>query len=677
MMTITIADQMFSRPENDRRVMSAWDRFQREQSTDGATLRPVIDDSWRRCQQASVDPGQAQAPLPITESKLHLLRDQCAELLGAGSPVMALARDFLSETGTVMVLTDERGTVLNLEGDTSTLGAAEGVHLLSGANWSESACGTNAIGTTLAIRQPVQIHSAEHYCEGIKRWSCSATVIRDPLDGATLGVLDVSGLTAAYSRHTLALVVSTAARIESRLAQNELDIRCSLLEASIDRITDSTNDGVILFDRRGRAIKANGRAMQMLLELERAGAAAAGLRLADIKIGNNGQPISLPAWAQRDCLEPVRVHGRQVGALLTLPNRLRSDSTFRSIPAAPATPPDPSFERVIGRSAAIRLTIARARQLARSRVPVLLCGETGVGKEVFARGIHEANADPKAPFVALNCGGFSRELLGSELFGHVEGSFTGAKRGGMIGKIEAANGGTLFLDEIGEMPIDLQPHFLRVLEEGEVYRLGENKPRKVSFRLIAATHRDLRKEIRDGNFRMDLFYRIAVTSITIPPLRERADDIALLAEHYLERLSQQHGLSATRMSHGVLDMLRRYPWPGNVREFRNAIEGMLLTAQGTLITQADLPPEILQSLPDDSAPAVPEDGPRPRDLTRLELAERAMLTDAIRQCRGNMTAVARHLGIAKSTVYLKLRRFGLEDVVDERRNSLAQQPGAH
>lgn len=660
-------EQMFSRPENDRRVMLAWERFQQDPSTDPSGLRSLIDDSWRRCQLASVDPGQAQAPITISGGKLYQLRDQCAELLGASTPVMAQARTFLSETGTVMVLTDTHGTVLSMEGDPRTLGAAENVHLLAGANWSESASGTNAIGTTLSVGQPVQIHSAEHYCEGIKRWSCSATVIRDSLDGTPLGSIDVSGLTGSYSRHTLALVVSTAARIESRLAQTELDLRYSLLEACVHLMNDQNSDGVILFDRRGRAIKANHQAAEMLIELERANIGLSGLRLPDIRITGDDQSLVLPQWAQRDHLEPVLVEGKQVGALLTMPNRQRTKNVFVSLPSMPIEDQDTSFERVIGVSAAIRSTVSRARQLAKSRVPVLLTGETGVGKEVFARGIHEAHSTPGAPFVALNCGGFSRELLSSELFGHAEGSFTGAKRGGMIGKIEAANGGTLFLDEIGEMPMDLQPNFLRVLEEGEVYRLGENKPRKVSFRLVAATHRDLRKEIRDGNFRMDLFYRIAVTSTHIPPLRERQEDIPLLFQHYVKQLSKQHGLGVKEVRPSVMNALQRYGWPGNVREFRNAVESMLLTAPGSVITEGDLPPELLQMAQVATQPSAVDGDSHARDLTRLEAAEREALIGAMRQCLGNLTAVARHLGIAKSTVYLKLKRFGLESLVDELR----------
>jgi len=210
----------------------------------------------------------------------------------------------------------------------------------------------------------------------------------------------------------------------------------------------------------------------------------------------------------------VTVNGEPLGTLLVMPLA----HAHRTVAARPSTLErlvagrDEGFENVLTSDPAMREVIARARQLARSRAPVLLQGETGSGKEEFARGIHGAST---GPYVALNCGGLSRELLASELFGYADGAFTGARKGGMVGKIEAANGGTLFLDEIGEMPPDMQPHLLRVLEQGEIYRLGENTPRKVTFRLIAATHRDLRQEVAAGRFRMDLFYRVAVTSLRI------------------------------------------------------------------------------------------------------------------------------------------------------------------
>ena len=496
-MAATIPGQMFSIPENDGHIMSSWERFLSGDEAASDALRRLIDDSWWRCQVASVDPGRYQAPPPIGENSLHTLRDECGELLSASAPVMASARDFLSETGTVMVLTDQSGTILNLEGDMSTRGAAENVHLLSGANWSELACGTNAIGTALEVGQPVQIHSAEHYCAGIKRWSCSATVIRDPYDGSILGVVDVSGLSASYSRHSLALVVATAGRIENRLAKIELGIRYRLLEGCVDRLSGTSADGIIVFDRRGRAIKANGRASAALADLGIGELAVAPDGLASLSLSwkkGRRAPDERPEWMREEWLEPVIQNGEHIGAVLTLPGRRNAGSgrVSNAVFSCDAAEKG-AFERVVGESPALLQAVGRAQQLAKSRVPVLLLGETGVGKDVFARCIHESGATRDAPFVALNCGGFSRELLTSELFGYTEGSFTGARRGGMIGKIEAADGGTLFLDEIGEMPIDLQPHFLRVLEEGEVYRLGENKPRKVNFRLIAATNRDLRK----------------------------------------------------------------------------------------------------------------------------------------------------------------------------------------
>lgn len=669
-MASAIPGQLFSVPENDRHIMASWERFLSGDEGGSDALRRLIDDSWRRCHGASVDPAIYQAPPPIKENSLHSLQTECSELLTASTPVMASARDFLAETGTVMVLTDQSGTILNLEGDVSTRGAAEDVHLLSGANWSELACGTNAIGTALAVGHAVQIHSAEHYCAGIKRWSCAATVVRDPYDKSILGVVDVSALTESYNRLSLALVMATAGRIENRLAKLELDIRYRLLEGCVDRLSSVTSDGVIVFDRRGRAIKSNGRSSAVMADLGVGPSVFGPDGLASLSLRwekGKETPDEMPDWIRREWLEPVIENGEHIGTVLTLPSRRGSTlvGNRSSMSAAAVEPADKGgFERAIGKSPALMQAIGRAKQLAKSRVPVLLLGETGVGKDVFARCIHESGAPKDAPFVALNCGGFSRELLTSELFGYTEGAFTGARQGGAIGKIEAANGGTLFLDEIGEMPLDLQPHFLRVLEEGEVYRLGENKPRKVNFRLIAATNRDLRKEIQSGGFRMDLFYRVAVTSINIPPLRERAEDIPLLGEHYLTLLSQRHGMDVRTLSPHVIKALQQYAWPGNIREFRNVMESMLLTSQDELLTEHDLPAYLgspVQTAPAAAPEAEPAAAIDEPVLSNLENAERDVILSAIRKYSGNMTAVAREVGIAKSTLYVKLKRFGIDE----------------
>lgn len=335
--------------------------------------------------------------------------------------------------------------------------------------------------------------------------------------------------------------------------------------------------------------------------------------------------------------------------------------------ALPSIAPPDGFSRIIGTSARLTQVIKKARLLAGVDAAVLLHGETGVGKEMFARAIHDDGPNRRAPFVALNCGGLPRELLASELFGYVDGAFTGARRSGMMGKVEAAHGGTLFLDEIAELPLDLQPYLLRVLEGGEVYPLGSNKPRTVKFRLIAACNRDLRVEVQSGRFRMDLFYRIAVTSLHIPALRERKDDLPALVEHFVEALSQRQASMPKRFSPEVLEAFGRYSWPGNLRELRNVVEAMSLLSETEVVGMSTLPADLLAPVP---APlqAMPRPG---GTLGGLREAERETIEAAIRQQDGNLTLVARDLGISRSTLYLKLKKYGLEHSLDQARSHLS------
>ena len=672
------AGQMFSQPEHDRDVMSMWERLLCGDEGSSDALRRLIDDSWRRCLIARVNPRRDEAPPPLEEDSLYTLRQKHGDLLQASTPVMAHAREFLSETGTVMVLTDQSGTILNLEGDPATLLAAENMNMTPGGNWSEAASGTNAIGTALAVGHPVQIHSAEHYCAGIKRWTCSSTVILDPYDSSILGAIDVSGLQQTYNRHSLALVVAAASRIESRLVKKEMEIRFRLLERCMHRLTSSSaGDGVIVFDRRGNPVKANETAEAALKALDAGHFTGRKLELSSLSLGRivNGVPTSLDPWIRPEWLDPIFDNGVRVGTVLTVPLP-RRHGAIKDVLAArgdAVRTGASKLDQIIGNDPELLEAVERARQLAKSNVPVLLLGETGVGKEVFANGIHECGSQKGAPCVALNCGGLSRELLAAELFGYAEGSFTGARRGGMIGKIEAANGGTLFLDELGEMPLDLQPHLLRVLEESEIYRLGENTPRKVKFRLIAATNRDLRKDVTDGKFRMDLFYRVAVTSIRIPPLRNRAGDIQLLAEHFLGKLARQHGLDVPVLASSAVTCMASYEWPGNVRELKNVLEGMLLSFSDGVLTERALPPEVRAARGMASTSAVAASTAFV-DSSQLEIAERGVILAAINAYNGNMTATARSLGISKSTLYARMRRFGLDAHVQELRTS---RSGAH
>jgi transcriptional regulator with PAS, ATPase and Fis domain len=322
------------------------------------------------------------------------------------------------------------------------------------------------------------------------------------------------------------------------------------------------------------------------------------------------------------------------------------------------------FSDLVGDSPRLTKVIQKARVLAGVNASVLLHGETGVGKEVFARAIHEQGPFRRAPFIALNCGGLPRDLLASELFGYVDGAFTGARRSGMMGKVEAAHGGTLFLDEIAELPMDLQPYLLRVLEGGEVYPLGSNKPRTVNFRLISACNRDLHQEVRAQRFRMDLFYRISVTSLLIPPLRERIEDLPALVEHFAELVAERHGGSPKTFAPEVIEAFARYAWPGNLRELRNVVEAMTLLSDQEVVGMSALPVDLQLSSEPQTIALMPEPG---LSGGALREAERDTIEGAIRVHNGNLTLAARNLGISRSTMYIKLRKYGFEQTLDELR----------
>src|SRR5262245_57626430 len=498
-------------------VTSAWERLVCGVGVPADTVRAVIEHSWTRCYSAGVDPAATRAQSPTSDEGLGRLLERFRDVIDVSVPVMEQVRESLSESGTMMILTDPSGVILKTEGDPGTLEVAEDVRLVNGANWDELVCGTNAIGTALSLKEPVQVHATEHFCAGIKPWSCSAVVWRDPAYGEILGVLDVSGLSSRFHRNWLPLAMMTAGRIEAELAARQMESRWRLVEAGLHGLSRASSSAVMLFDRQGRLVKAEGVTSHSRASLGGCGDWSAGRRIEAFDADSGHGGAALPDWLRPEWVQPVMRGGQRLGTVVVLPDALRREPARRTVDTRATTftvgQTSTTLGPIIGRSTALRQALEKAKHLADLDVPVLLHGETGVGKEMFARAIHEGRQRTNVPFVALNCGGLPRDILASELFGYVEGAFTGAKRSGMIGKIEAARGGTLFLDEIGEMPLELQPYLLRVLEGGELYPLGASQPRNVQFKLIAATNKDLRAEVAAGRFRQDLFYRVSVTAL--------------------------------------------------------------------------------------------------------------------------------------------------------------------
>jgi transcriptional regulator of acetoin/glycerol metabolism len=627
-----------------RGVGRAWERFLSACSIDGIGVRDVVLDSWRRCVEQGVDPRRSAATVSVAGEALDGLYRANDALYEAIKICVAPAVRHLAGTRTVLITSDARGTLLTADGDPPLADQMIANRIVPGACWGEDGGGTNAIGTALTLGQPTQIHSQEHFCEAGKPWSCNAGLIRDPVDHRILGAVDVTGPNEMLVMHATAFVATLVERIEAQILARETMDRCRLIEAFYEQTTPG--DAVIVCDARGRIVKTT----SAVREIATPGEMRAALT-ADARIGGlSGETLEredfgrLPDWLKPEWLVPLRSGGRCTGALLRLP-------MSRGAPKpAPAVPLPPGFRQMAEASPSLEPVLRQADRFARRKVPLLLEGETGTGKDLLARAIHAAGPTAAGPFLALNCAALPRELLASELFGYADGAFTGARRGGARGKFEQAHGGTLFLDEIGDMPLDLQPYLLRVLEENVVWRLGEGSPRPVDVRVIAATNRALSQEVADGRFRADLYYRLNVASLVLPALRDRLADLPALAEHLLGRITAGSGRKL-QIGDDVMRIFRQHSWPGNVRELHNALERLALLATDEVLRAAHLP-AALQSAAAGSgaAPEVPG--------ATLKSAEQLMIFATLRRERGNCSRAARALGISRATLYRRLSAYG-------------------
>jgi transcriptional regulator of acetoin/glycerol metabolism len=617
-------------------TMRAWERFLTDDPHGIDPLRNVVVSSWRRSRELGINPCGRAAPLAAHGDAMAHLRARHAGLLAAASDVFTTSAQLLGGSRSLMLLTNPDGIVLDAVGDPQTLDDGQTIHLMQGGDWREDTVGTNGIGTALATRRPAQVHAAEHFCEGIKAWTCAAAPIFELGTGQVLGIVDISGPPATYQRNNLSLAVSIARQIEMVMHERASRERMRLLEVCLERMSARDVAGLVAIDREGRLVHNSAR----LHNLGSVGQRLPGL---DRHAAVDDWVLSLPPSLSADWFDVVRVDGRAIGAVLVIPESARPRAV-----AAPGS--DLGFDAIVGDSPALAQVLTRTRQLRGKRVPVLIEGETGVGKELFARALHGEMRDSH-PFVVFNCGAVVKELLASELFGYVRGAFTGATTAGAVGRFEQAHGGTLCLDEIGEMPLDLQSFLLRVLEDGVIYRLGSGQPHAVDVRLIAMTNRNLLDEVAAGRFRRDLYHRLSVTRLQPPPLRDRAGDVDLLVAHFNRQLAARHGVPERRFDGPALALLRDYDWPGNVRELRNLVESMLLMAEGEWVSEAEIAC-LIEHRPCPGVAAEPSSA-------SLEDAERVAILQATRQCHGNLAEAARSLRISRSTLYRKMERYGL------------------
>ncbi|MDW3224349.1 MAG: sigma-54-dependent Fis family transcriptional regulator [Paracoccaceae bacterium] len=650
-----------SHSENDTR--EAWERFVSSVTRHDerpSKVRNEILDSWKRSKAFGVNAG-AQASRKIDdENQLYLRCERNAALRKAATVAFKRLEPHLKEAKTILILADDQGVVIEAIGDSVVLENGKDIHLEVGGDWSEATIGTNGIGTALRTGRPAYVHASEHFVEGVQSWTCAGAPIRDPFTQTTIAVVNLSGPPQIFRQHNVALVLATAHEIEIALADQKQAERTQLLEAFLLSDQGRGNDGVVLVDQSGRVQFRRGLETD---HLERGRELTVGHKLLPKLEGLTDQDIPklLPVNLETRGIERLRLDGEFRGAAVFLKDKSKAQrkvvETCRIRPRANVVE---SEIQIVGRSPKMLDAIGLAERAALANVSVLIHGETGVGKELFARLIHSRLPDAKAPYVPVNCAAVSGELIGAELFGYAGGAFTGAAPGGRAGKFELAHRGVLCLDEIGDMPIELQPYLLRALEQRSIYRVGDSKRRNVDVRLVAMTNRDLRCEIEKGKFRRDLFYRIGVLTIEVPPLRERREDVPALVEHFSDLFAAKPGHTRMTFTERALELLCNYQWPGNVRELRNVVQRFYLVKSDRVVTAQDLPSEIQDDFEagDAGSPEYILDA----NSGDLESIEAGAIRRTIVAENGNLTRVAAVLGISRPTLYRKIKRYHIRKI---------------
>ncbi|HEX5306719.1 MAG TPA: sigma-54-dependent Fis family transcriptional regulator [Dyella sp.] len=615
---------------------------------------PHVAKSWERClNRYSMEPDAERHTVVLDAASVRARQETLGELLGVARAEMENLYEQIAGSGYAVILSDAEAVVLSAITDAGAKRHFRGAGLWVGAVWSEQNEGTNGLGTAIAERTPVTVYGGEHFRRYNAALSCCGAPILD-VDGEVLAVLDASAASTSDTRlvqsHTMALVSMSA----------NLIARCHFLSRFRDAWVlrfHSRAEFVGLLHEALMAVDASGK----ILAVNDAAIVQLGMSTREQLVGRGIDsilPLDFATLEQRAATEPTTLwpmrdlaYGRRFFANARAPQGQRTMASHpcRSAPAEP-TP----LRRHVGGDPRMLHNLSCGRQLFGRRVPILLQGATGTGKEVFAKALHRASSWAEKPFVAVNCAAIPEALIESELFGYTRGAFTDAAREGHVGKIRQSSGGTLFLDEIGDMPLALQTRLLRVLEEHEIVPLGGDAAIPVDLHVISASHHDLLAMVQAGTFREDLYYRLNGITLELPPLRERTDKRELI--HTLLREERPDG-EPPRVDDAAMDRLLAYPWPGNIRQLRNVLRtAAALCGEGAAIGVEHLGREF-RPPPRDPVSHAPAEMRHDDDTVGpLRTAERDALMHELERMHWNISRTAATLGVSRNTLYRKIRK---------------------
>ncbi|MGV8906195.1 MAG: sigma-54-dependent Fis family transcriptional regulator [Acetobacterium sp.] len=622
--------------------------------------KALLSRSHERCIEYGVEKNGAFPVQMIRNEKLNIILERNKELVKVARPFIEIIYSVLNKSEFAISFTDKDGIILMITGEEDIVEDLANTFIVVGTDMSEKSAGTNAMGTALYENCSVQTSGEDHYLTAFYCWTCSAAVIRSE-DGDIIGCLNLTGKGQRKYPHTLGLVIAAVKSIENQLKaeknQNELFNTYQYL----NKIMNSINSGIMATDTDGM-IKAINHSLCSMLGLKeeevinkksypvlenweyildqlRRGKTYENKEIIQI-VNKKEKRFDLNVYPIKNSADDII---GMVGIFEDIQNVYNLVNKYAGLSATY------TFDDIIGVSKQILKLKEQAKNISNSPSTVLIQGESGTGKELIAQSIHNNSNRKNSSFVAINCGAIPKNLIESEFFGYEEGAFTGASKGGRPGKFEISNGGTLLLDEIGEMPLDMQVSLLRVLQEGCVSRLGSNRSINVDVRIIAATNKVLKEEVVKGTFREDLYYRLSVIPIYVPPLREREGDIELLIKYFLKVKADKLGKPVPRLRYDLYEKLISYSWPGNVREMENCIENIINMDGNITFSFAN------ETLENKQNNLIRSD--LVYDMYSLEDWEEKAILNCIDVCEGNMTKAARILGINRSTLYSKIKKY--------------------
>ncbi len=650
--------------EKFNKILEQWRRYVKngDTSIDTTIIPTAIFNSWKRCKEKNIDPYIKKNPVFLEKQLLRDLLEDNSELIKISIPFMKNLHSCVAGSGYILALFDHQGYLLELLGDEDIINRVNPNNFIIGSCWNENIMGTNGAGTAIVQKSPVQIFGPQHYCICSRYWSGSGAPIYNT-DGKLIGAIAVTGPYELTHAHGLGMVAAVTYAIE-----NSMRVRKALNEANIAKshqqtVISSIPEAIIAIDNNGYITLTNhnvtdifglpswkgkgrqisdicGKDNQTFLNMVRTNES---LLDAEIKIMKDGLSNNYTLT----CNPITTLDKKTIGKIIILNEITRAKTLVNKMTGAKAKF---RFDNLIGCEKKFLETIEMAKLISPSTSNVLLLGESGTGKDIFAQAIHNESPRSNGPYVAINCSAIPRDLISSELFGYSDGAFTGSRKGGSPGKFELADGGTLFLDEIGEMPLELQAILLRVIEDKSVTRIGGEKTTAVNVRIIAATNKDLKEEIKHGKFRQDLYYRFSVFTLQIIPLRERKDDIPLLALHFAKKIGNSINKKIDGLNNDVIAKLMEYPWPGNIRELQNVMERMVYIANGRILTLELLPQEIVtNNYKQKSNSASPE---QDDNIHHLILS--------MMQSQIPKTKIAEKMHISRSTLYRLLSYYKIK-----------------